>query len=275
MEPPEPFYLYGPAATPRVITARQVNKKSDGLDGGSITYATTDDAPHLTEREALTDLHPGLVVDAISSVDVGAGVWEHTYSAIGLTVGARRARGYPQINDDAEGWDTITDKWFTSNRNYFTRGQAGSFGGTMICMRVQRQQILSNVWEVTGTFTGILSNKPPSRSVTCNGQTFSGDFYVNLESGWSNIRKSQIDLPKILVTDTYYTTSRPNTAAVPGTQTPPNAPNIRVLSFSGQVIAHWPNGWSLTVAYRQLPGVSLYEVDYIYEYKLKFTPGGE
>lgn len=252
------------------VEAPKLKISADGVDTLSLSYAAPTRTAFTRGAAAPSPWTSFIISDIDQTQD--ADEWLLNLQCEGLQ-SEKQTKGHPQIDDRSDGWDTVQDEYITSNRRKFQRGQTGNYGGTTICTAVSETKLSTNVYKVRGTFTGLITPKNYSRSVTCNGQTFNGDYVVNLESGWGTARRSQIDLPRLLVTDTYYTTSKPDTSNIPGNATPPNAPNVRVITFTGEVISHWPNGWSLTISYRQLPGVTLYEVDYIYEYKLAETPG--
>ncbi|HRJ10342.1 MAG TPA: hypothetical protein PLP58_17315 [Prosthecobacter sp.] len=102
-------------------------------------------------------------------------------------------------------------------------------------------------------YRGLMESKPYKRIITCNNQQMSSSepIFWDFEDGWEDARYSQVNLPKIVCTDTYLTTDAPATDEIPWSQgegaTPPDAPDIRSLVITGdvdQITWHWPAGWS-------------------------------
>lgn len=257
------------------ITGRRIRRRGDGLDSGVVNFATTVAVP-FTIGQAISAI-PGMYVDDVDSVEDGGGVYEHAVNCSGLLgTTFRQVLGYPDPKINIDDWDTVEDEVLSTNPHYFRKGQFGTYGGTTVCISANAKpaNYSRTIFRVKGSFKGIVESKGYRRTVTCNGQTISGDsITVPLENGWNTARKGVASLPKIVVTDTYLATSPPPTQNTPGTLVPPAAPPIRLLTFSGaDVTSHWPSGWVFTTGYRKMPDVALYENDWIYEWTPKFTP---
>ena len=101
-------------------------------------------------------------------------------------------------------------------------------------------------------YKGLMETKPYKRAITCNGQSMSSSelLTVTFTDGFTS-KWGEVQLPKIVCTDSYLTTTAPATDQIPYSQgegaTPPNAPSIRSVVISAgvdQLTYHWPNGWS-------------------------------
>lgn len=273
MPAPAASYLKGNFSVPTLI-ARRIRRRSDGLDGGVGTFVSNNENEFVIGQSI--PLLRGLYVDDVDSLDTGSGVWEHSLNCSGLLTGERYLAGYPDIKTNLEDWDTVNAVLMTTNRNRFPSGALGTFGGTTVCISSNPKpaNYSGTVFRVEASFKGIIKPKGYRRSATSNGLQISHDqITVNLENGWPTPRKGTASLPKIVVTDTYFSTNPPPTQIVPGNLSPPNAPPIRVINFTGQdVTSNWPSGWSFTTGFRKLPDVSLYETDWIYEWCPRFLP---
>lgn len=188
---------------------------------------------------------------------------------------ARRVKnGYQETGKIGE-WDTFSDRWFSGAKGHFQKGQRS---GNYVCISATDIEKLSGVaaWECSAEFAGLKKRQSPRRVCTSNGLVISSDqVRVNLEQGWAEARKGQASLPKIVITDTQEDFSPAPTNAVPGMRTPPNAPNVRIITFTGDdVRAIWPWGWVFTCGYDQPFGldVPLYINTYSYELNQRYLP---
>ena len=104
------------------------------------------------------------------------------------------------------------------------------------------------------TYVGKMWDKPYHRVVTVSGQQVSSPDKVTLSGltdGDDYLRYRTVELPEIMVTDTYVDVSALPTGNIPSSHseggTPPNPPSIRSLEISGsddEVTYQWPNQWS-------------------------------
>ncbi len=99
-------------------------------------------------------------------------------------------------------------------------------------------------------YIGKRTPRPYHRITTVNGQqmTSSIPLAIGLSGGWVDERRTNFSLPQISVVDTYVTTDTPATSSVPSISTPPDAPSVPTLTFSGPTdnfIWNYPYGWSL------------------------------
>lgn len=261
-------------SSPVLIERIKITRNNDGMDSATARYLSSDS----------TALRPGMAlpndsrftIDALDIDDEGDGYYEYDIKATGLITSPKRLVGYPDVTLNTENWDTVTDVVLTTNKNYIRVGSYGNFGGTTYCTSVQPKPMneARTIWKLTAQYSGLVQSKPYRRTITSNGMKVQGDsITVNLEQGWTTARKGNASLPKITVTDTYWSTTPAPTASVPGMRTPPSAPPVRVLTFTGaDITSNWPWGWEFTTGHRQLGASSLYEVDMIYEWVPRYTP---
>lgn len=250
--------------------------RSDDLDALTLYFAAPTKTAFVKGQAAPSPWGSFEVVDL--EIEQDADEWLFQLQCEGLNQGVnRRMKGGYRETDNLADWDTYEDRWISTAKGKFSKGQRA---GNFVCVSAQNVEKLSGVglWETSGTFVGLRSGAGTRRrQVTSNGQVITGDsITVSLENGWSTARKGQVSLPKILVTDTYPSLNPPATQAVPSLRTPPNAPPIRGIVFTGDSRREvWPGGgWSFTCGYEQPFGqtVSLYMVTETYEFQLRYLP---
>lgn len=260
--------------TAPLLTERRITRRLDGLDTGVIRYTTTDpDA--FSEGQSLPDA-PGLIIQQ-AELDQDGLDFDFTLSVLGVdgVKPARRLKGFPDRRYNLLDFDRVEDAWLTSNPSLIQEGQTGNFGGTTVCLSASDKLIHPGWYEVRGSFIGILRNrKDRKRVIRSNGFTVSGDtITVNLPGGWTTPRKGQAQLPQVVVEDTYIGFNPPPTHLIPGPATPPNAPNVKVITVTGDdVTSYWPAGWYLSsVGGNQIGERGLWESTWIYTYQMPYT----
>lgn len=251
----------------------RIKQRGDGLDAGTLTFTGLNEHDFKI-GQSITQI-PGMYVDDVESTDLGD-AWEHVVTASGLLTAQRMLKGSPKIKINDSDWDTVTVRMLSANPNAIIKGQLGSYGGYTVCAEAEHEpaHVAGRIHLISAIFKGIIQPKSYRRVVTNNGQVVSSDkLTVNLPGGWTTAQKGVASLAKIVVTDTYFSLTPPDTGSIPGTQTPPNAPAVKLITLSGaDLTKHYPSGWVYTCGYRQLPGVSLYEIDRAYEWQLPQTP---
>lgn len=248
-----------------------------GLDAVSCQFQGNAAAGASLSKGAAVPGHAGFIIESMTPERLG-NYYLYDVRGVGLVGGVakRMKNGYRETNSLAD-WDGYSDRRIALTKDLFTKGQRV---GNFVCTATENVEMMTGVglWETSGTFVGLRSGAGTRRrQVTSNGQVITGDsITVSLEGGWSTARKGQVSLPKILVTDTYPSLNPPATQAVPSLLTPPNAPPIRGIVFTGDSRREvWPGGgWSFTCGYEQPFGqtVSLYMVTETYEFQLRYLP---
>lgn len=103
------------------------------------------------------------------------------------------------------------------------------------------------------SYVGKMWDKPYHRVITVQGQQVNSSEKVPLDitDGDTNLRYRAVDLPEIVITDTYVGVEDLPTDSIPSSHseggTPPDPPSLRSLSITGtddQLVYQWPNGWS-------------------------------
>jgi hypothetical protein len=119
----------------------------------------------------------------------------------------------------------------------------------MFLDNVSLKRTAEDVWhQADCTYIGQRTPRPYHRIITVNGQTVSSSVPIQilLTGGWTDYLYTNFSLPRIVVTDTYVTTSAPATGDFPAFATPPNAPSVMSLTFTGtDFIFNYPYGWTL------------------------------
>jgi hypothetical protein len=122
----------------------------------------------------------------------------------------------------------------------------------MFLDQVSLKRTADDAWQMADcTYVGQRTTRPYHRIITVNGQTVSSSdaIQVLLGGGWTDFRYTNFSLPRVIVTDTRVTTAVPDTAAFPAFETPPDAPGIMSLVFTGtDFIFNYPYGWTLQAA---------------------------
>ena len=267
--------LFGAFSEPLLMEA-SFTDNLEGVDTAELEFVT--DSMSSFVNGTAPPGYPGMRIKTIRPKNDGGGVWGHVLSCYGLlnAKNERRLEGYPKRVINLADWDTVEDVWVSNNRRKFWPGQAGTYGGNMVCVSAPDEPVYGVYYKVTGRFQGILEVKPDQRTITCGGNQVSGDaIQVNLPGGgtsWTDYRKANVNLPRIVVTDRRLTTSPPPTHLVPGAVSPPNPPSIKAINPSGNgLTSNWPNGWSFTLESNQLAS-GLYDNRLIYEYVWYRTP---
>lgn len=101
-------------------------------------------------------------------------------------------------------------------------------------------------------YVGKMWDKPYHRVITVAGQVVNSTDKVELSiDGDTNLRYRAVELPEVVVTDTYVDSAALPTGDIPSSYTeggvPPDAPSIRPLTISGsddELVYQWPQQWS-------------------------------
>lgn len=122
----------------------------------------------------------------------------------------------------------------------------------MFLDQVSLKRTAEDAWHMADcAYVGQRTTRPYHRIITVNGQTVSSSeaIQVLLSGGWTDFRYTNFSLPRVILTDTRITTSAPDTGAFPAFETPPDAPSIMSLVFTGtDFIFNYPYGWTLQAA---------------------------
>jgi hypothetical protein len=137
-------------------------------------------------------------------------------------------------------------------------------------------------WRIADcTYIGKMWDKPYHRVITVNGQQVSSADKVTLPGvtgGDSDLRYRSVELPEVIVTDTYVDVADLPTALIPSCTSPPNPPTIQSLTLSDDAdltVKQWPNEWSLVgTAHIETisSGISLTIYSKTFRYKWPYLP---
>lgn len=229
-----------------------VESNSNGLDTFSGRFQGATAAGANLRRGLAVPGFAGITIESVRPETMGAyAIWEVRGRGIEGAV-AERVIGQVEPVTSLSDWDTVTITLLTKNSSRYRVGQllAGDWLG-MVCTDVNASHEEGDWYRLRVQGKGLKRAKNPHRRLTCNGQTisFESGRWPVFPGGWNNLRKGVVDLPQITIVDRHWATSRPNTAEVPGSAIPPNAPPLRSL---GNIVItgdtnYWPNGWKLTI----------------------------
>lgn len=265
-----------------------------GFDERSVRYLTWRDwldctAVASTDIVTTTSPHGYLTGQAIAFARLtgGAGLTAQSSSSLGVIVYVRRIDATTfTCHTSAAGAAANTGLVdITTNMTAgqviaaeFALGASHADFAYMHLVEVQWEDE-GNDWKTaTCLYRGLEEGKPYKRIITVNGQAMSSSkaIYWDFTDGGTDLQRRSVNLPQIVVTDTYLTISTLATSSVPLSQgeggTPPGAPAIRTVVISGtvdEVVYQWPSGWSLmgvahsdTLNVLLSPSVSTYTYEY-------------
>lgn len=206
-------------------------------------------------------------------------------------------------NSPSEGFDNLTVTIGTKEPGHarFARGAncptSGDTPTTMPYMwivdRTDEETDICNeageaLYEVLNlNLRGLLGYKPYVRRVTTSNNTLApSDNFIMYDSmnalgeiisGNSSYgsQPHELSLAKILVTDSFVTTSTPPFGGIPGNVTPVDAPAWTTLSFSGvtNYRYYWPHGWRrANIQAEKIPGQSCWAWSVTYENQQQVLP---
>jgi hypothetical protein len=240
----------------------------DGLDQVTQEWISTDE-----------DLYsPGEAMPSYTNVKIREvqcssekGDYRYRLAGVGLaeTKGTRQEDGYPKITLNLDGFDEATDSYITTNEGLIERGDALDGFSNMYCVSVSIEQIHEDFFKVQGRYIGLIGSKPYKRRITVNGNTINpaNPVKVSLDGGWSTPAKAQLQIPNIVLVDSYVQVGGPPTDAIPGNATPPDAPDVKDLSWTGEVTKIWPHGWVLSsIDGEFIAGTEIWAGSYTYSY---------
>jgi hypothetical protein len=263
-------YRYG---TGTILLEKDIRRRRDGLDGGTMKFLSESETTFATGTTLGAYGYGGLEIEEIGSTPDGETDWMHTLMVVGI-IGSRDARreiGYPKKNKPLTGWDELTDCIITTTPDDYDRGVAHATHTNMVVVESPRENIYGSYWRVTPRYQGLIGSQPTKRMITVNEEVMNpADPIVvtGLTGGWTDPRKAQISLPKIVVVDTSIVIGSSPTATIPGASTPPDPPSIQSLTITGSNLTYrWPHHWKLASINRdELAGTSIALETLTYEY---------
>ena len=192
----------------------------------------------------------------------GAGLTPQSSSSLGVIVYVRRINATTfTCHTSAAG--SLADTGRVDITTNMTAGQviAAEFAlgsphpscPNLFLMEIELQDENTDWKRATVIYMGLEEDKPFKRMIRCNGQSMSssGLIYWDFPDGGFDAARRAVNLPQVVVEDTYLTVSALATSTVPLSQgeggTPPNAPAIRTVTIVGsadQIVYQWPAGWS-------------------------------
>lgn len=204
-------------------------------------------------------------------------------------------------NSPSEGFDNISISIGTTEPNHprFKRGEkAPTADGVpaeypfMFIMDVASEETDITDTQNNSLFSilnlalrGIMGDKPYTRRVNGATQTIQPEGTWAIETsinelgepiaGYVGSHLVEISLAKLQVTDSFVTTTTPPFGGLPGSITPPDAPDFTDFDFwtTGTVRYHWPHGWRrATITSEKLPGKNVWFWSVTYEYQQKILP---
>lgn len=269
MAAPAEVISYGGSSL--LLMEETIKTRSNDFDDGTLVYL----AP---SRDSFTEGatapgYPNMVITDIDAVGV-QDEWRCTLTIRGLRKGGQRMLSRV-VTPRREGLDDASEVWVTKSPNSFSINTALTGYANMKCIECTKEDLRMGGWNrVSLRFAGSAGSKPYKRVYGVNRQTVQPGvpIFVNYPGGWTDARKSRVDLPQITITDIYVVTERPAFTNIPRAETPPDAPAVTDLVNFGDVTYQWPSGWTLIAQpFDPIPGTNIGILQKQYEFKYPTT----
>ena len=274
MAAPPAHYLYG--GTSLMLESYTITGRLYGLDTVRAVF-NSGSATGIIPGATLPSPLPGLKAREVETERMGS-LYRHRVDAIGFVNGksSDSLPGFPRFEYSGEDWDTFTDKKLTTSKTLIQPGNMGSEGGLFFCVKSSATEVEPGVgwYEVEGTYIGLGTNKPVGTTISVNGATYSADSISQVPDGaWNPPQKGTIDLPEVVVSKHYLTTSPPPTNLIPGAGVLPGLPPVKsIYLFGTDIVRHWPAGWSYDgIDSKQVMDKPLYDTTIKLRYKHQYT----
>lgn len=277
------YIIHGHDPAVPLLLDHDIDENLEGLDTGTLRYLAAD-KNYFTKGAAVPDEEfAGLYVKGIKRRPDGPH-WQLDLAVEGVAgpKAERHLVGSPDPHYSATDWDTVNINMLTTNVARYVSGQVvPGFGIAMVCMESNPKPLAgySNWYHLQARLQGIAKQKPTTREITVNGQTISGDAVIWPITGggtnWVGAKPATVELPRVVVTDTFFSTSPPPTGVVPGSRVPPNAPTIKAFNIVfSPAHYYWPNGWKFMPQADQLLDRTIYRHRWTYEWVWPALPAG-
>lgn len=295
---PPPVILHG--ATDFLVSAKPVFRPR-GLDSLTLEYVTSrrdrffnggapPGYPHMRIKEVEpTEIEPGLVYDQ-----------RLTCEGLLKPDDKTESKG---LRQPESGWDEGPMTILTLNPDVYQIGMQHPTIDTLWAVAIdEKDEVQEGIWRVRPLYKGIVPvngvPKGRKRTITNNAgsQRFGVDAILGYDpghtftpfvdeagtfSGWETAKPTTMDTGRVVVVDTFLTTTAPPTDKIPGNLTPANAPVINDIfgyswmTFEGGVTYNWPWGWVLKgIQSEQLLDKDLWLTSLTTEFVPKFSPNG-
>ena len=264
--PQDAIINLGDRSQPYEIDGPRLRERADDLDQLTLSYAAGSEFSFAKNTSAPSPWSGFTIVDLDKELD--GDEWIFSLQCEGVRTGGDRVIGKITPRKNLEDWDSVSFEVITTNPDKYQPGQylPGPWQA-MVCTSALPRFARGMWYKLQVEGQGLVRAKDRIRTITCNGQTISGDAVTwNFPGGWDTPVKGVIDLPQIQVIDTYRGMVPPPTAEVPGSKTPPATPPLRNLGtvIVNNAVRYWPNGWKFTCSGKQLGNSSLWENQLIY-----------
>lgn len=249
MAAPAQRIKHGSLVTP-VLTEDRLRRSLKSLDEGTLTYMC--DRRDVFFPGGVAPGFPGLRIQSVEERSL-AGDYECTLNVSGLKTGVSRVISR-EWRRNPVGWDEASETHVIATGASFAWGTAMADYASMRLMEEGEDEHLDGAWSTRQiVYRGIERTGLVDRQVTVNENIMSPGSEVAvlapLEGGWTTPETATVSLPRIVVTDTYKSTTTPDTEAIPGPLSAGeilarNLPAVKTFSLSGPDLRRqWPAGW--------------------------------
>lgn len=251
MPAPAQRIAHGSLGSP-VLTAERLKRTLHGMDEGELVFMC--DRAEVYQPGGAAPGYPGLRILDVEERKV-AGDVEATLRVRGLKSGNSRQVAFSWAEDPV-GWDEASETRIVETGTAFTWGEVlhATDYPSMRLMGVGDEEQLDGRWATRRlVWRGIKKAGLVDRQITVNENVMSPEdpivVLTPLEGGWTSPSTATVSLPRIVVTDTYKSTTAPDTTLIPGPLDSTaiaarSLPDVKTFSLSGSELRRqWPNGW--------------------------------
>lgn len=247
-------------------------RRKDGLDSGTLEWFS----PNIVAFDpgATAPGYSGLIIQDVETEEDSPGRYVHRLQCLGVLGPKPNRRVKSSYQRTLDTFDEGSEEWIANTSTLIAVGDVSTQHESMFCVGVTSDELEAGWYRLSAAYKGLITSKGYKRRISVNEQIISPSdpWIVALPGGWATPRKTEFSLPKVVVMDTYVSTTAPDTAAIPGQRTPPDAPAVQNLVISGANLTwHWPWGWKLAGIDSDKIG-SVYVTTYNYEAVWSVTP---
>jgi hypothetical protein len=252
-------------------------RRRDGLDSGTLEWFNPSLAAY-TPGDAPPG-YSGLVIQEVEIEEDYPGRYVHRLQCLGVLGNKPNRRVKSVFRQTTDTFDEGNEEWIMLGQGLIAMGSTPAAHPTMVCVDRSEELLEAGFYHVTASYRGLLGARGYKRRISVNENIInpSEPVYLNQPGGWPNAAlPSQFSLPKIVVQDSYVSTTPPNTFAIPGMLTPPNPPPIQNFYWQDsmdRIVFNWPWGWKLAgIDADNIPGSSIWATTYTYEFQWSVLP---
>lgn len=256
-----------------MLMEEEIETSLDDFDVGTMSYFMPKQDSLV--KGAASPEYPGMIIKKVNARKE-ADAWIGRLNVQGLMTGTTR-RIDRVFTPNIEGLDDGNESWIVKGAvpSRFTiggipNGYTDAAGyPNMRVISAPTQTLWGGFKRVSLRYLGSLGPKSYKRRITVDGLVVqpSDPITVFFAGGFTD-KKGRVELPEVVIEDTYVVTSQPDFTVIPGNETPPDAPAVATFAISGDLTYQWPNGWTIqNISYDPIPDTTIATSTRRYRYK--------